>query len=86
MKAKSLSHVGLLATPWTAAHQAPPIHGIFQARVLEWVAIAFSVISLGLILLISSKLFSKVAFSVALSLNTVFKTRLPSLIYVLSLL
>ena len=26
-------------TPWTAAHQAPPIHGIFQARVLEWGAI-----------------------------------------------
>ena len=25
-------------TPWTAAYQAPPssIHGIFQARVLEW--------------------------------------------------
>ena len=23
MKVKSLSHVGLLATPWTAAHQAP---------------------------------------------------------------
>ena len=24
MKVKSLSHVGLLATPWTAAYQAPP--------------------------------------------------------------
>ena len=35
------SHVHLLATPWTAAH-----HGIFQARVLEWVAIAFSAFSL----------------------------------------
>ena len=33
---------GLLATPWTAAYQAPSIHGIFQARVLEWIAIAFS--------------------------------------------
>ena len=77
MKVKSLSRVRLLATPWTAAYQAPPsvgfsrqedwsgvpseqsvderrnvlklrmapgpsIHGIFQARVLEWVAIAFS--------------------------------------------
>ena len=82
---KSLSHVQLFATPWTAAHQAPPsmgvsrqeywsglpfpsptrerevaqscltlhdpidcsppgssIHGSFQARALEWVAIAFS--------------------------------------------
>ena len=82
MKVKSLSRVRLLATPWTAAHQAPPslgfsrqehwsgmkvksesevaqshltlsdpmdcslpgssVHGIFQARVLEWDAIAFS--------------------------------------------
>ena len=40
VKVKSLSRVRLLATPWTAAHQAN--HGIFQARVLEWVAIAFS--------------------------------------------
>ena len=24
MKVKSLSRVGILATPWTAAHQAPP--------------------------------------------------------------
>ena len=87
VKVKSLSHVQLLGTPWTAAHQAPPsmgfsrqeywsgvpfpspmhesesevaqscptsrdpmdcsppgssVHGIFQARVLGWVAIAFS--------------------------------------------
>ena len=27
MKVKSLSHVRLLATPWTAAHQAPPSMG-----------------------------------------------------------
>ena len=36
------SRVRLLATPWTAAHQAPPSMGFFQARVLEWGAIAFS--------------------------------------------
>ena len=42
MKVKSLSHVRLLATPWTAAYQAPPSMGFFQARVLEWGAIAFS--------------------------------------------
>ena len=42
MKAKSLSLVRLLATLWTAAHQAPPSMGFFQARVLEWGAIAFS--------------------------------------------
>ena len=39
------SHVWLLVAPWTAAHCSPPgssVHGIFQARVLEWVAISFS--------------------------------------------
>ena len=36
------SRVGLLATPWTVAHQAPPSMGFFQARVLEWGVIAFS--------------------------------------------
>ena len=35
---KSLCHVWLFETPRTAAHQAP----LSQARVLEWVAIAFS--------------------------------------------
>ena len=34
MKVKSLSRVRLLATPWTAAHQA--LCGILQARVPEW--------------------------------------------------
>ena len=43
VKGKSLSRVRLLATPWTAAYQAS-IHGIFQARVLECGAIAFSVL------------------------------------------
>ena len=38
---KLLSCIRLLATSWTAAYQALP-HGVFQARVLEWVAIAFS--------------------------------------------
>ena len=64
MKVKSLSGVWLFATPWTAAHQAPPsmgfsrqeywsgvplpspmeytVHGILQARILEWVAFPFS--------------------------------------------
>ena len=39
---KLLSRVLLFATPWTAAHQALPSMGFFKARVLEWVAIAFS--------------------------------------------
>ena len=42
---KSLSRVRRLATPWTAAYGAgSSAHWIFQARVLEWGAIAFSVI------------------------------------------
>ena len=41
MKVKSLSHVRLCATPWAAAYGSS-VHGIFQARVLEWGAIAFS--------------------------------------------
>ena len=36
------SHVRLFATPETAAHQAPLVPGILQARTLEWVAISFS--------------------------------------------
>ena len=28
VKVKSLSHVWVLATPWTAAHQAPPSMGV----------------------------------------------------------
>ena len=27
-----------LATPWTIARQVSSVHGIFQARILEWVA------------------------------------------------
>jgi len=46
MKVKSEREVAqsrlIFATPWTAAHQAPPSMGFFQARVLEWGAIAFS--------------------------------------------
>ena len=36
VKVKSLS-VWLFKTPWTAAYQAPPSMGFFQARGLEWV-------------------------------------------------
>ena len=42
VKVKSLSPVRLFATPWTIAYLTPPLHGILQARVLEWVAISFS--------------------------------------------
>ena len=44
VKVKSLSHIRFLATPWTAAYQAPPSMGFSRhERVLEWVAIAFSI-------------------------------------------
>ena len=33
---KSLSCVQLLATPWTGSPPGSSVHGIFQARVLEW--------------------------------------------------
>ena len=42
VKVKSLSLVRLFVTPQAVAYQAPFVHGISQARVLEWVAISFS--------------------------------------------
>ena len=39
---KSISHVRLFATPWTAARQAPLSVGILLARILEWVAMLSS--------------------------------------------
>ena len=38
--AKSLSHAQLFATLWAVADSS--VHGIVQARILEWVAISFS--------------------------------------------
>ena len=38
--AQSLSHVQLSSTPWTNPPDSS-IHGILQARILEWVAIPF---------------------------------------------
>ena len=42
VKVKSLSHVRFFETPWTVAYQASSVHGILQARILEWVTISFS--------------------------------------------
>ena len=48
MKMKSESEVGqlcpTLSNPMDCSLPGSPIHGIFQARVLEWAAIAFSLI------------------------------------------
>ena len=40
--AESLSHVWLFVTPWTITHQVPLSMRIFQARILEWVAMPSS--------------------------------------------
>ena len=37
-----LNLVQLFATPWTISPPASSVHGIFQARILEWVAISYS--------------------------------------------
>ena len=37
-----LSRVQLFVTPWTIRPPGPSVHGVFQARVLEWVAISSS--------------------------------------------
>ena len=39
---KSLSCVWLFVTPMDCSPPGSSVHGIFQARVLEWVAISFS--------------------------------------------
>ena len=41
--AKSLQSCPILCDPIDGSPPGPSIHGIFQARVLEWVAIAFFV-------------------------------------------
>ena len=38
----SLRCVQFYATTWTVAHPGPSVHGILQARILEWVAISSS--------------------------------------------
>ena len=37
-----LCRVQRFADPWTGARQAPLVHGILQARIMEWVTIPFS--------------------------------------------
>ena len=42
MRAQSLSRVCISLTPWTVARPSSSVHGIFQARTLEWVALSSS--------------------------------------------
>ena len=39
---KSLNHVQFFVTSWTVVYHDSSVHGIFQARVLKWVAISFA--------------------------------------------
>ena len=55
MKVKSLSHVRLLATPWTAAYQAPPSMGFSRQEYRSGVPLP------------SPKIYSRGLFSLALS-------------------
>ena len=41
MCVQSLGHIQLFATPWAILPPGSSVHGIFQARTLEWVAISF---------------------------------------------
>ena len=41
-KCESLSCVRLFVTPWTCSSSGSSVHGVLQARILEWVAIPFS--------------------------------------------
>ena len=54
MKVKSESEVAqscpTLSDPMDCSLQGSSIHGIFQARVLEWVAIAFSDVSVTMLI------------------------------------
>ena len=40
-----LSHVQLFVTTWTVAPPGSSVHGIFQAKILKWVAFSFSRVS-----------------------------------------
>ena len=53
--AKSLPSCLTLCNPIDGSPSGSPVHGIFQARVLEWVAIAFSTNSWSLLKLMSIK-------------------------------
>ena len=49
VKAKSLSRVRLLATPWTAAHQAPPSMGFSRQEYWSGVPLPSPAMNLGLV-------------------------------------
>ena len=64
MKVKSESEIAqscpTLSDPMDCSLPGSSVHGIFQARALEWAAIAFSVSALLLLLLLLLSRFSRV--------------------------
>ena len=65
-KVKSLSHVRLLVTPWTAAYQAPPSMGFSRQEYWSGVPLPSPIVILSLL---QSKTIYPVIFSVALEFN-----------------
>ena len=57
VKVKSLSHVWLLATPWSAAYQAPPSMGFSRQEYWSGGAIAFSILRAILYILSIGRIF-----------------------------
>ena len=64
VKVKSLSHVGLFATPWTAAYQAPPPMGFSRQEYWSGVSwrLASDKISSDIDSFIKSYIYSNLAF------------------------
>ena len=50
-----LSHVQLFVTPWTVACQAPLPLEFSEARILEWVVISYSSVSISPVIIFISK-------------------------------
>ena len=67
MKVKSESEVAqscpTLRDPMDCSLPGSSVHGIFQARVLEWGAIAFSILSLAAVYMLSPQTEEKVCLS-----------------------
>ena len=62
MKVKSLSHVQLFTTPWTAAYQAPPSMGFSKQE--YWSGVPLPSLNMILLLLLLLSCFSRVQLCV----------------------
>ena len=75
MKVASESEVAqwysTLSDPMDCSLPGSSVHGIFQARVLEWVAIAFSVQEISQVLFIKPR-YNKVLYLILMTLNEVY--------------